>query len=188
MDLDITILRNWLNKTSLNIYRDDENRIVIDGDVNIDFIYNNSHKYFPIKIHKVNGDITWSRNLYSLHNFPDIVNGNVNISRNPYLYSLDGCPKVITGRLQANNCGIDDISGIATEIGTGLNLANNPLENIEALYNVKFNCKYILLMNTIYAEQHFYDVLYHNNPKYSKINDVEILVYQEEDIPIRYIR
>ncbi len=122
--------------------RKEGDNIVIDGDI---IIYDNDYTEFPVKIHKVNGSITWKGHidgfrmgaLKSLKNFPDIVTGNVHIYKNPKLTSLTGCPEKIGGSLICNDCNISDITGIAKEIGGNFICANNPVSDISVLSESK---------------------------------------------------
>ena len=152
-DLDIILLQNFLNDKSLKIYRDSENNIIVDGDIYISTTDINS---MPVKIHILNGSLDWhgeglnnNGSLSTLINFPDIINGTLNIYNNPYLRSLKGCPSKITGSLNCNNCMISDISDIAKEIGGTLNISNNPISDISILEKININKVYAL--NTYWA-------------------------------------
>ena len=141
MDKDIKTLQHFFNDKNLHIYRDDDNNIIIDGDI---LIYDRFFDKIPVKIHKVNGNISWHGDIDSFHkgslstleNFPDIVNGSVFIYKNPYLKSLKGCPKHISGTLQCDRCNISDISDISEYIGQYLILSYNPIKDISILENI----------------------------------------------------
>lgn len=140
----IDILKSFIK--NVDIYYDDNHNIIIKGNVVIfpdeDFNYTE----FPVKIHKVIGNIHWyggvssinqKGTLNSLHNFPDIVEGDVIIFKNPDLQSLEGCPKHITGTLQCDFCNIRSVEGIAEYIGNNCILNNNPIEDISYLSKIK---------------------------------------------------
>lgn len=140
----IEILKDFIKNDSLNIYYDNDNNIIIDGDVVI-FNFEN-YNQFPVKIHKVNGSVQWygginkigePGTLTSLVNFPDIVTGDVQIFKNQNLTTLDGCPKYIGGTFQCDYCNISDISGIAEYIGKDCIMNYNPISDINALHHVK---------------------------------------------------
>lgn len=142
MDRDIKVLQNFItNGNYLKIYRDDENNIIIDGNVNI---YDTEFTKFPVKIHKVNGTISWHGDtnglhhgtLESLENFPDYVSGSVYIYKNPNLKSLKGCPKYIGGNLQCDRCNISDISDISEYIGNSCILSFNPIKDSTILEKI----------------------------------------------------
>ena len=142
MDKDIKVLQHFIsNGKLLKIYRDENNNIIINGDI---LIFDTEYTKFPVKIHKVNGSIHWhgfmngfkSGNLSSLENFPDIVTGSVLIYNNPNLKSLKGCPKYIGQILQCNHCNISDITDISEYIGENLILSNNPIKDVSILENV----------------------------------------------------
>lgn len=141
MDKDIKTLQHFFNDKNLHIYRDDNNNIIIDGDI---LIYDRFFDKIPVKIHKINGNISWHGDIDSFHkgslstleNFPDIVNGSVFIYKNPYLKSLKGCPKHISGTLQCDRCNISDISDISEYIGQYLILSYNPIKDISILENI----------------------------------------------------
>jgi hypothetical protein len=141
MNKDIKILNNFINNKSVSVYRDNDNKIIVDGDI---VIYNDEYHHIPVKIDILNGNIIWKGgmdgikygSLYSLLNFPDIVNGNVRISKNPYLTSLKYCPKYISGTLQCENCNISDISDIANYIGGYLILSYNPITDLSKLNDI----------------------------------------------------
>jgi hypothetical protein len=141
MDRDIKTLMNFLNDKSLKIYKDDDNRIIIEGNI---FIYNTEYTKFPVKIHKLIGDLYWhgdtdgfkKSSLSTLKNFPDIVEGSVYIQKNPKLTSLKYAPVNISGTLQCNLCNITDISDSLKFVGKSLILSNNPLTDIKPLENI----------------------------------------------------
>lgn len=142
MDKDIKVLQRFItNGKSLKIYRDENNNIIIDGDI---LIFETEYTKFPVKIHKVNGNISWHGlmngfkfgNLESLENFPEIVTGSVYIQKNPKIKSLKGCPKYIGQSLQCDHCNISDITDISEYIGQNLILANNPIKDVSILENV----------------------------------------------------
>ena len=142
MDKEIKILQHFIsNGKLLKIYRDENNNIIIDGDI---LIYETEYKKFPVKIYKVNGNIFWHGfingfklgTLESLENFPEIVTGSVFIYKNPNLKTLKGCPKYIGQNLQCNNCDISDISDISEYIGQNLILENNPIKDASILEHI----------------------------------------------------
>ena len=142
LDKDIKVLQYFItNGKDKKIYRDNDNNIIIEGDI---LIYNNEYNKFPVKVHKVIGNIYWHGfingfepgSLESLENFPDIVTGSVFIFKNPKLKTLKGCPKYIGGSLQCDNCNISDISDISKHIGDNLILSNNPITDLSILENI----------------------------------------------------
>lgn len=169
-DLDIILLQNFINDDQVHIYRDENNNIIIDGNI---IIRNTLFSFFPVKIYKVNGNIEWHGNigditngsLSSLINFPDIVNGNVNIYNNLFLKNLNGCPQYISGTLNCYNCNISDISGIGKDILNGLNCSNNPISDMSPLENIN-------IKGIIYAYNTYYAI---NNNDKIKINDTSII-------------
>lgn len=167
MDLDINILKNILTNNDVSIYRDENNNIIIDGNVNIvsDFL-----TAMPVKIHKINGNLTWHGKLSTLHNFPDIVTGSVDIGNNQFLQSLDGCTQYIGESLICNNCLINDISGIATYIGNGVNLSHNPIDNIDVLSNI--NIKGCVNLSHTYWS--------YSNQNVKQINDSSIIITESQ--------
>ena len=141
MDKEIKALQNFFNDNHLKIYRDSDNKIIIDGNI---IIFSNEFTHIPIKIHKLNGSLSWrgdidefkKGSLSSLINFPDIVTGDVRIYKNPNLKSLKGCPKIIGGSLQCNNCNISDISELPEKIYGHFVLSHNPITDLSNLSNI----------------------------------------------------
>ena len=173
-DLDILLLKNFIDDERVHIYRDEDNNIIIDGNI---IIRNTLFTTFPVKVYKVNGNIEWHGNigditngsLSSLINFPDIVNGNVNIYNNPYLKNLDGCPQYISGSLNCYNCNISDISGIGKDILNGFNCSNNPISDMSILESIN-------IKGIIYA----YNTYYASNNSNKIINDSSIILVSPE--------
>lgn len=142
MDKEIKTLKYVIpNSNNINIYRDNDNNIIIDGDI---IMYDTDLTKFPVKIYKVNGNIYWYGHLSgikygtleTLENFPDIVTGSVLIYKNPKLTSLKYCPKYIGGSLQCDRCNISDISDISEYIGQNLILSYNPIKNYDILEKI----------------------------------------------------
>ena len=154
MDVQIKALKIFFSNynKNLKIYRDENNEIVIDGDI---IIFDNMYTHFPVKFHKLNGSLSWrgyidgfkKGSLESLINFPDIVTGDVRIYKNANLKSLKYCPKIIGGHFQCNDCNISDISELPEEIGGSLVLSNNPLIDVSNLNNSHIKGD-IYLLNT----------------------------------------
>lgn len=173
-DLDILLLKNFIDDENVHIYRDEDNNIIIDGNI---IIRNSLFSSFPVKVYKVNGNIEWHGNigdvtngsLCTLINFPDIVNGNVNIYNNPYLKNLDGCPQYISGSLNCYNCNISDISGIGKNILNGFNCSNNPINDMSILETIN-------IKGIIYA----YNTYYACNNSNKVINDSSIILVTPE--------
>lgn len=140
-DIRINILKNMLRMSNVDIHTDGNNNIIIDGNV---IIYDDTYDKFPVKIHKVNGNISWKGfvdgtkpgSLSSLENFPDIVNGSVFIDKNPMLISLKGAPKEITGTFTCHHGRLNDISDLPKKIGNNLDISNNPIDDISVLEKV----------------------------------------------------
>lgn len=178
--LNIDILRSFIKDDRIKIYYDNNSNIIIEGNVIIfpDEDYKN-YTEFPVKVHKVIGNIHWYGGittlhnqigtLASLHNFPDIVEGDVIIFKNPMLQSLEDCPKHISGTLQADFCNIKSIDGIAEYIGNNCILNNNPITDISPLYNITVN-GIISIVNTPAA---------YNTEQINKLKDVSVLNINE---------
>ena len=173
MDKELKTLINFINNNKVSVYRDENNDIIVDGDI---VVYDDIYTYLPVKIHILNGSIIWKGNtdgfkpgtLSSLINFPDIVNGDVRISKNNNLSSLKYCPKYIAGTLQCDYCNISDISDIATHIGGFLILSYNPIEDVSVLEHVYVG-KNIELLHT--------NVMSVNDIQLK--NDSSVIVYEQ---------
>lgn len=151
MDREIKILTNFFNNDKLKIYRDNNNDIIVEGDI---LIYNSEYTKLPVKFHKLIGDLYWygdldgfkKGTLTTLKNFPDIVEGSVYIQKNPKLTSLKYAPSYISGTLQCNNCNISDISDSLKYVGNSLILSNNPITDITPLNNIYVG-NYLTMVN-----------------------------------------
>lgn len=145
MDIRVLNLKNMLHDNNIIIDVDENNNIIITGDI---YIISSEYNMFPEKIYKVNGSITWKGfidgfkygSLSTLKNFPDIVTGNVNISKNKNLESLDYCPKNIGGQLCCECCNINSLSGLNNvSIGSHLFLSYNPITSIDKNMKLSVN-------------------------------------------------
>lgn len=144
----IDILRTFIHNSNVKIYYEyNTENIIVEGDIVI-FNNENIYSYFPVKIHKVIGNIYWAGDmdqigiagtLKSLINFPDIVTGDVYICKNPSLKSLEGCPKEIGGNLQFDYCNVSDISGITEVIGKNCIMNYNPITDLSPMVNVQIS-------------------------------------------------
>lgn len=135
-------LKSFINDENVKVYKNEEGKIVVEGDIVVFPEYSYGYTDFPVKFDILKGSIHWWGGIYqvseqgtltSMKNFPDEVYGDVLIFKNPSLTSLDGCPKKITGTLQCDWCNISDISGIATYIGGSCILSHNPITDISPL-------------------------------------------------------
>ena len=142
IDIELKTLENFLGE-GVKIYRDPENRIIVDGDIIIS-PDNKIFKHFPVQIYKVNGDLEWhsdygkQNSLNSLINFPTIVNGNVRIYGNPNLTSLQYAPKTIRGNFEFDKCSVTSFEGISeSTIEKNLIASYNPIEGVNGLQGVK---------------------------------------------------
>lgn len=141
IDIEIKTLENFFGR-SVRVYRDNEGRIIVDGDIVIspdEKLFN----YMPFQIYKLNGDLEWhgdgckQSNLTSLKNFPIIVNGNVCVFSSPNLTSLEGAPREITGNFEFDKCNVTSFDGICESIGKNLIASYNPIKDVTALKDVK---------------------------------------------------
>ena len=142
IDIELKTLENFLGP-SVKVYRDSENRIIVDGDIIIS-PDNNVFTKFPFQIYMVNGDLEWHSNfgkqsyLTSLKNFPVIVNGNVRVYGSPKLTSLEYAPKVIKGNFECDKCSITSFDGLSeSTIGKNLIASYNPITDVKGLQGVK---------------------------------------------------
>ena len=142
---DIDILKSFMMDKNAKIYYDDNNNLIVEGNIIVFYDEDYNYSSIPVKIHKLIGNIHWyggissinqAGTLTSLKNFPDIVEGDVIIFKNPNLKSLEGCPKHISGTLQCDFCNISSLEGIAEYIGRNCILNNNPITDLSPLYNI----------------------------------------------------
>lgn len=156
---DVETLRKFFDDTYSNVIVgvNENDDIIVKGNV---LIWNDKYKGFPVKFHKLIGELHWSTNpcltartdLQTLENFPDIIEGSCHINGNRNLKSLKGCPKHVKGVFDCSNCGeltildscpktakilviantnISDIQNILdSDIGS-ITLYNTPVENNE---------------------------------------------------------
>lgn len=148
MDFELLTLQNFLGP-SVKIFRDYENRIIVNGDINIS-VDNNIFSYMPVKIYILNGNLYWhaadkKNNLTSLKNFPTIVNGDVIIYGNSSLFRFDYFPETITGNFECDKCMIESFDGIRGTIGKNLTASFNPIKDISGLKNVSVGGKISLV-------------------------------------------
>lgn len=148
MDFEILTLKNFLG-TNIKVFRDYENRIIVNGDINIS-VDNNIFSYIPVKIYILNGNLYWhgsdkKNNLTSLKNFPTIVNGDVIIYGNPGLRHIDYFPETITGNFECDKCMIESFDEIRGSIGKNLTASFNPIKDITGLKNVSVGGKINLI-------------------------------------------
>lgn len=135
-------LKSFINDENIKVYINEEGKTVVEGNILVLPEYSFGYTTLPVKIDILKGSIHWyggimqlgvPGTLTSLENFPDEVDGDVIIFKNPNLTSLKGCPKHITGTLQCDHCNISDISDIATYIGRNCILNNNPITDATPL-------------------------------------------------------
>lgn len=123
-----------------------ENEIIINGNIRL-----NNHKMTRLKFPfaEINGDFKIGgdlfpgeglvpyRSLNTLENCPRIVRGDFWCNMNQDLKSLKGGPIKVGRRYRCNNCDLENLDGIAQEIGTWVTaFANHRLRDISALDNV----------------------------------------------------
>lgn len=176
---DIDILSSFIKDKDVKIYYEDNTEnIIVEGNIVVFYDEDYNYSSFPIKIHKVIGNIHWyggisslnqSGTLTSLKNFPDIVEGDVIIFKNPNLTSLDGCPKYISGTLLCDFCNIKSVENIANYIGKNCILNNNPIEDLSPLSNITVN-GIISIVNTPAA---------YNMDQVSKLQDTSVVRINE---------
>lgn len=178
---DIDVLKQFINDDSVNVYyKEGTCDIIVDGNINI---FNNEdieYTHIPVKIHTLNGHIHWYGTMTSIlkkgmlesfKNFPDIVNGDVIVFKNPNLTSMEGCPKYISGTLQCDRCNISDLTGIAEYVGNNCILDYNPITSFEPMKNMKCN-GIISVIDTIAA---------YDDTERKYIQDISILTVSESD-------
>ena len=182
MNYRVSAITNMLNDPHVKVYEDGDGKLIVEGNV---VILNDNFNKFPVKIDKVIGSVEWrgcvnqfeSGSLTSLENFPDEVTGNVYISKNVRLTSLNGCPKKIGGSLVCDHCNISDISGIAgAKIKNHFIASHNPISDISVLEKVYVG-RNIELINTPWSRNSA-------DGNISTMNDSSIIVIDESYIGI----
>jgi 5-methylcytosine-specific restriction endonuclease McrBC GTP-binding regulatory subunit McrB len=61
----------------------------------------------------------------------EYVRGYMNITNNPGLRTLEGCPIKVGGFFHANDCDLDSLIGAPEYIGANFNVSNNALSSLE---------------------------------------------------------
>ena len=94
----------WCDEMDIENYTiNSKGEIDVDGDV---WLINKGFKELPYKFNRVTGyfDVDSNKNLISLKNCPDYVEGSFNCSLCPQLDSLEGCPKEVGGYFDLEDC------------------------------------------------------------------------------------
>ena len=126
-----------------------ENEIIINGNIRLDN-YKMTRLKFPFaEINgnfKIGGDVFPSngqvnyRSLNTLENCPRIVRGDFWCNSNQDLKSLKGGPIQVKGRYRCNHCDLENLNGIAKEIGSWITaFGNRRLRDISALEDVEIH-------------------------------------------------
>ena len=182
MNYRISAITNMINNPHVKVYEDSEGKLIVEGNI---VILDDTFNKFPIKIDKVFGSVEWrgcankfeSGSLSSLENFPDEVTGNVIISKNERLTSLNGCPKNIGGSLVCEFCNISDISDLSgAKIKNDFIASHNPISDISVLENVYVG-RNIELIDTTWAKTS-------KDENISTLNDSSIIVIDETHVGI----
>lgn len=127
------------------------NEIIVRGTI---FIVDDDVKKFPVKFHKLVGDLKWANNpasvahtdLRSLENFPDIIEGNCLINGNKHLMTLEHGPKIVTGTFDFSECeNINSLDGMPKS-ANAIIATNTKLKDVKALYESEI--RKITLVNT----------------------------------------
>lgn len=122
-----------------------EYEIIINGNIRLDNYKLTSLKFPFAEINgnfNIGGDVIPSkgnvyRSLNTLENCPRIVRGDFCCNSNQDLKSLKGGPIQVKGMYRCNNCDLENLDGIAKEIGTWvIAFGNNRLKDISALEGV----------------------------------------------------
>ena len=138
-------------ENSFNVVIDDNDRVIIYGNIMIPYVYND----LQYKIDEIFGNVIVDNvqepvkygNLSSLRNFPTIIHGDFICKLNPNLKTLKGGPEKVEGNFVCADCGLETIEHLPKYIGGNLDIYNNnikdlsPIENskIVGLIDVQFN-------------------------------------------------
>lgn len=153
----VEILKKFFEDTYSNVIvgLNANNEIVVRGSI---FVVDDKVKQFPVKFHKLVGDLKWANNpasvahtdLRTLENFPDVIDGNCFINGNKNLKSLENCPKIITGTLDFSECKhITSLDGLSSSVNAII-AANTNLNDVNALFETE--AKKITVVNTPIAK------------------------------------
>lgn len=154
----VEILKRFFADTYSNVIvgLNKDNDIVVRGTI---FIVEDNVKKFPVKFHKLVGDLKWATNpasvahtdLRTLENFPDIIEGNCFINGNKNLTSLEHCPKIITGTLDFSECNkITTLTGVSKSVNAII-ATNTSLSDVRELFEME--AKKITVINTPVSEK-----------------------------------
>lgn len=126
-----------------------KNEIIVNGNIRLDncemtnlkFPFAVVHGNFHIGGHKFPSE--GQMNFFSMNtlaNCPRVVDGDFYCAKNPKLKSLVGGPEKVGGIYRCNNCDLENLDGIAKEIGTFIQAySNHRLKDISALEGVQIN-------------------------------------------------
>lgn len=112
------------------------NNYIINKDLSVNIISNSGFikqdfSKIPFKINEFHGNIYCSDDMKEFKNFPKILHGSINCSKNWNINSLIGTPQIIYGDLVANNCSLTSLIGSPLEIHGNLYLDNNYISSLK---------------------------------------------------------
>lgn len=174
-DIILWVRENFIGEYTIEITNDLE--IVINGSCTLANSCIEELKYkfkevngsFNIGGHSDNTGLSFSYQIKTLKNCPDVVSGNFECQGCPNLKSLEYGPKTVTGNYICNHCDLRNLKGIATEINKYLiAYCNYNLSNINDLNKSHF----------IKADfEHCSDELYKTD-EYIKLHNAGKILYQ----------
>lgn len=138
---------NFTGNFSVDFTPDDE--IIINGNIRLNNYDMTELKYPFAVVHgdfNIGGDIFPGegqvpyRSLQTLKNCPKVVDGSFYCCSNAHLTSLEGGPEKVGNIYRCNHCDLENLNGIAKEIGSWIKaFGNRRLRDISALKDVEIH-------------------------------------------------